>query len=208
MNLLIAAVAVFFHCQTNGARVVYLAGDFNEWAHNDSGKITDAAFAMTESNGVWRKTVDLEPGTYRFKFNINGESTGWFAPDWIDERDADGNAILRVKPNGEVIRRAARNPQWKPMRTERGARLQFFAPQAHLVYVAGDFNDWANNRNGLVFDPQFAMQGPDSNGVWRAEIELTPGRHLYQFVIDGDRWVADPNADETDDQNHSVLVAQ
>jgi 1,4-alpha-glucan branching enzyme len=199
---------VLFQCQTNGARIVYLAGDFNEWARNEAGRITNPAFAMTASNGVWRKVVKLDPGTYRFKFNINGEPDRWFAPDSIDERDADGNAIFRVKPDGAVVVRSARNPKWKPQRTEQGVLFQFFAPDAFIVYLAGDFNNWANNRAGLVFDPQCAMDGPDADGLWRKTILLPPGRHLYQFVIDGDRWLADPNAEANDNENHSVLIVK
>jgi len=193
-----------FQCQTNGARVVYLAGDFNEWARNQGGRITDPAFAMTESNGVWRKVVKLDAGTYHFKFNFNGESTGWFAPDSIDECDADGNALFRVKPGGEVVVRSSLSPAWKSQRTQSGVLFQLHAPDAFIVYLAGDFNDWAKNRDGLVSDPKFAMQGPNSDGVWRAEVELPPGRHAYQFVIDGDKWITDPNADERDADGRSV----
>lgn len=201
---------VLFQCQTNGARVVYLAGDFNGWASNEGGRITKPEFAMQgpDTNGVWRKVVKLDAGTYRFKFNINGEPDGWFAPDSIDERDGDKNAILRVTGSGDVVVRSTRNPDWKPQRTERGFLFQVYAPDAFIVYLAGDFNDWAKNRDGLAVDPKFAMQGPDSNGVWQATVPLLPGRRLYQFVIDGDRWVTDPNADETDNENHSVLVVK
>jgi 1,4-alpha-glucan branching enzyme len=199
---------VLFQCHTNGVRVVYLAGDFNQWARNHAGRITDPAFAMSQKNGVWRKTVRLEPGTYRFKFNINGEPDGWFAPDSIDERDADGNAIFRVKPGGAVVVRSARNPAWRPRQTGRGVLFQLYAPEAHIVYLAGDFNNWAGHRAGLVFNPSFAMEGPDSNGVWRLEIPLRPGRARYRFVIDGDRWIADPNAEQNDDEGHSVLVVK
>jgi 1,4-alpha-glucan branching enzyme len=199
-----AGDSVLFQCRTNGARVVYLAGDFNDWAHNQNGRITDPATAMTESNGVWRKVVKLEPGTWRFKFCVDGEPTAWFAPDC--ERDAEGNAILRVYPSGKIEVRSARNPQYRPQQTERGIRLQLFAPDAHIVYLAGSFNEWAKNRDGLVFDPQFAMSV--SNGVWGATVALPPGRHAYQFVIDGDRWVVDPNVDEKDAKEHSVLVVE
>ncbi|HUK83252.1 MAG TPA: hypothetical protein VLZ12_11555 [Verrucomicrobiae bacterium] len=199
---------VLFQCQTNGARVVYLAGEFNEWAHNQGGRITDAAAAMTESNGVWRRVVKLDAGTYHFKFNFNGEPTGWFAPESIYDRDADGNAVFRVKTDGAVVARSSHNPRWKPQQTEQGVLFRFFAPGAFIVYLAGDFNDWAKNRDGLVFDPKFAMRGPGLNGVWRAELELPAGRHLYQFVIDGDKWLADPNTDEKVAEGHSVVVVK
>ena len=201
---------VLFQCQTNGVRAVYLAGDFNGWAQNEGGRISKGEFAMTgpDTNGVWRKVLPLDPGTYRFKFNVNGESTGWFTPDSIDERDADKNAIFRVTGSGDVIVRSARNEKWKPQRTEQGVRFQFYAPAAHIVYLAGDFNAWGQNRDGLVYDPQFAMTGPDADGVWRIEVELKPGRYLYQFVVDGDQWKADPNAEENDNENHSVVVVK
>jgi 1,4-alpha-glucan branching enzyme len=173
---------VLFQCETNGARLVYLAGDFNDWAHNDAGKISDPACAMTESNGVWRKTVKLAPGTYRFKFNLDGESSGWFTPAELTDRDADGNALFRVRPTGVVEVRRAQPPR----KTEHGVVFECLAPAAHIVYLAGDFNDWGRNRDGLVFDPQFAMML--SGGVWRAAVALLPGKHEYQFVIDGDRW--------------------
>jgi 1,4-alpha-glucan branching enzyme len=190
--------------------VVYLAGDFNGWAQNVDGRITKPEFAMNgpDTNGVWHKTVKLDPGTYRFKFNLDGEANGWFAPDSIDERDGDKNAIFRVGADGSVVIHSVRNPQWRPQQTERGVLFQFYAPGAHIVYLAGDFNEWGKKREGLVSDPQFAMSGPGANGVWQAMVSLPPGRHLYQFVVDGDQWKSDPNADENDNENHSVLVVK
>jgi 1,4-alpha-glucan branching enzyme len=198
---------IHFQCYAPEAHVVYLAGDFNGWANNVDGRITNSAFAMSgpDTNGVWRKTVKLDSGVYRFKFNVNGEGNGWFAPDSIDERDSDKNAILHISTSGDVLITSGRNPKWRPQHTSHGVLLACYAPKAHLVYLAGDFNDWGHNRDGLVFDPQFVMHGPDGDGVWHAEVELQPGRHLYQFVIDGDHWVADPNGDETDKENHSVV---
>jgi 1,4-alpha-glucan branching enzyme len=185
--LTLLAVAVLFQCQTNGAKVVYLAGDFNDWAHNQAGVISSPAAAMTESNGVWRKVVPLEPGTWRFKFNVNGATNGWFATD--GEHDADGNSIIRVHPTGEVEIRNAHDPRYRPRQTEQGVVFQCLAPEAHIVYLAGDFNAWAKNWGGLVFDPQFAMTL--SNDVWIVTIPLPPGKHEYQFVVDGDRWLGD-----------------
>jgi 1,4-alpha-glucan branching enzyme len=199
---------VLFQCYAPEARVVYLAGDFNGWANNVDGRITKAEFAMSgpDTNGVWRKTVKLDPGVYRFKFNLNGEASGWFAPESIDELDGDKNAILHVDVSGNVVIRSAHNPKWRPQRTENGVTFQCYAPGAHLVYLVGDFNEWGRNRDGLVFDPKLAMNGPDTDGVWRADIELKPGQHAYQFAIDGDHWIADPNVEERDDKGHSVVV--
>jgi 1,4-alpha-glucan branching enzyme len=198
---------VLFQCYAPGVRVVYLAGDFNGWANNTDGRITDPAFAMSgpNTNGVWRKTVKLDAGVYHFKFNVNGAGNGWFAPDSIEERDGDQNAILHIDASGDVLITNAHNSKWKPQRISRGVLLACYAPKAHLVYLAGDFNDWAHNREGLVFDPQFVMSGPDNDGVWHAEVGLKPGRHFYQYIIDGDHWIADPNGEMMDKDNHSVV---
>lgn len=201
------AGGVLFQCYAPGARAVYLAGDFNGWANNVEGRITNAEFALSgpDTNGIWRKTVKLDPGVYRFKFNLNGEASGWFAPDSIDELDADKNAIIHIDASGDVVVRSAHNPKWRPQQTENGVNFQCYAPDAFIVYLVGDFNDWGHNRDGLVFDPKFAMNGPDKDGVWRAEIELKPGRHAYQFVVDGDHWTADPNSEDRDGEGHSLL---
>ncbi len=56
------------------------------------------------------------------------------------------------------------------------------APQAHEVYLAGDFNGWK-------LDESTRMQ-PD-NGNWRKKMSLKKGLYRYRFVIDGN-WREDP----------------
>jgi 1,4-alpha-glucan branching enzyme len=38
-----------------------------------------------------------------------------------------------------------------------------------------------------------------ADGVWTVLLPLTAGVHDYGFIIDGERWVADPYAPEVDD---------
>lgn len=60
------------------------------------------------------------------------------------------------------------------------------APDAKRVSVVGTFNGW---------DPDaHPLQGPDRTGVWTLGLPLPPGRYRYMFVLDGVRWVTDPNA--------------
>lgn len=60
------------------------------------------------------------------------------------------------------------------------------APGATSVSVAGDFNEW--NAGAAP------MQRLPGAGVWTVTLAVQPGRHVYSFVIDGTRWVADPRA--------------
>lgn len=199
---------VLFRCRAPGAGTVYLAGSFNNWAHNDDGRITDDAFRMSgpDTEGWFTKVVRLDPGTFKFQFAIEGRKGRWFVPDEIEERDADGNGIFRVAYDGSVVARRAHRPEWRPRAGTDGVLFRVFAPDAHIVYLAGTFNNWARNREGLVSDPRFAMRGPDGDGTWTATVRLPPGSHAYQFVVDGDRWIRDPNEPQADAQGHSVVV--
>jgi len=67
----------------------------------------------------------------------------------------------------------------------RGITFIVALPEASSVAVAGDFNDW---------QPVALKKG--SNGVWSLELDLSPGRYEYAFVIDGVAWKPDPRADE------------
>jgi len=56
----------------------------------------------------------------------------------------------------------------------------------HTVAIAGDFNSW-NQVDNLLEDA-------DGDGIWTGTLKLKPGRYEYMFVLDGKKWVPDPNA--------------
>jgi hypothetical protein len=64
-------------------------------------------------------------------------------------------------------------------------------PGAGGVSVVGDFNGWDAEAT--------PMQREAATGAWTVEVPLTPGRHVYAFVIDGTRWVVDPLAPQVPD---------
>jgi hypothetical protein len=82
------------------------------------------------------------------------------------------------------------------------ARVQFVfvAPKARRVAVVGDFNDWDIAATPLTL----------SGGVWSRQLDVPFGRHDYAFVVDGERWVRDPNAPQAPADEfgggYSVLV--
>lgn len=57
------------------------------------------------------------------------------------------------------------------------------------VALAGSFSEW---------QPTHHMQ-QTGDGLWTVLIPLTPGVHDYGFVVDGERWLADPYAPHVDD---------
>lgn len=63
--------------------------------------------------------------------------------------------------------------------------------QARQVALAGTFTGW---------QPTLQLQEKEP-GVWTALVPLRPGVHDYVFVVDGDRWVPDPNAPQQVDDS-------
>jgi hypothetical protein len=66
-------------------------------------------------------------------------------------------------------------------------RLMLAAPGAASVSVVGDWNGWDPERNRL--------RDPDGDGVWEIRLRLRRGQEArYQFLVDGERWLDDPQA--------------
>jgi len=64
--------------------------------------------------------------------------------------------------------------------------LRLSEGKVQTVAIAGDFNQWNSQNNSL--------EDPDGDGIWTTTLKLPPGRYEYMFVIDGEKWVPDPNA--------------
>ena len=81
---------------------------------------------------------------------------------------------------------------------EAPVKVQFVldARAATSVSVVGDFNAW---------DGAAAPLSRDSvSGVWSALVDVTPGRHVYAFVVDGGKWTLDPRAPRTRDSDYGT----
>src|SRR2546430_6141639 len=65
-------------------------------------------------------------------------------------------------------------------------RFVLYAPDAQRVAVAGTFNQWDQNAAPLI--------RAGASAVWTTTLVLPVGQHQYAFVVDGERWVADPAA--------------
>ncbi len=86
-------------------------------------------------------------------------------------------------------------------------KFVFDSPSATTVWLAGQFNNWANGENvpkypdvslsqGAVID----MKKDSKTGYWTVTIPLAPGRYQYKYVLDAGRvWQPDPNTEHVDD---------
>lgn len=78
---------------------------------------------------------------------------------------------------------------WSASAPDRSMEIVFHleAPNARQVVLVGDWNGWDSGADPLT--------DRDGDGVWETTIRLVPGtEYRYQFLIDGERWVADPKS--------------
>lgn len=104
-----------------------------------------------------------------------------------------------------LARPAARSgPMATGARDSVWVKFVLYAPEAQQVAVAGTFNGW---------DPRAApLVRTGTAGVWTTTLALPVGQHQYTFVVDGERWVADPAAPSVGDgfgrRNSVIAVSQ
>lgn len=67
----------------------------------------------------------------------------------------------------------------------------YAAPNAQSVWLTGSFTNWAAALPGAIELSRAA------SGDWSVTTSvMSPGRHLYKFIVDGTQWESDPNAAE------------
>ena len=92
------------------------------------------------------------------------------------------------------------NPQLPDSVVPRVVKFILVAPQAARVSVVGDFNGW---------DSAATPAERQADGTWTTFVPLSPGRHVYSFIVDG-QFVSDPTApiapDDGYGQKNSVMI--
>jgi len=84
-----------------------------------------------------------------------------------------------------------------------GIRYKQDGERAGSVSCVGDFNRWNKQYGRMRFDEQ--------RKEWIFDGKFKPGRYRYKFVINGTKWIADPNSKENVDDGFggkcSILTA-
>ncbi len=75
-----------------------------------------------------------------------------------------------------------------PPATCNEVRFSYFDAQATSVVVTGTFANWTPD----VAQGARALTN-DGFGTWTTVVTLDPGSYQYKFVVDGSRWLPDPN---------------
>ncbi|UCF77787.1 MAG: hypothetical protein JSW03_06650 [Candidatus Eiseniibacteriota bacterium] len=187
---------ILFQYDAPAARQVNLAGNFNNWGGTQGGGRFDPNIdpMVPDANGIWKIYIPLPPGRYQYKFVI--DQVRWEQdpnnPDKAWEAGFENSMVVvpeGVKYDVPFLSIASSLDDVSRPRSARKVEVEFFleAPDAKKVYLAGGFNDWSADEDRMEKDEQ---------GVWRIKILLSPGRHEYRFVVDGN-WIEDPQNPNT-----------
>nr|HPG30044.1 type I pullulanase [bacterium] len=106
-------VKQLFKISAPDAKKINVAGTFNNWDMN-------ATPLNNDGNGNWSVEVELEKGTYEFKYIQDN--------DW-DKLNKD-NRTVNVKPKSN---------------SSKSVLFEIYAPNANEVTLAGSFNEWNNS---------------------------------------------------------------
>ncbi|MCX8123660.1 MAG: glycogen-binding domain-containing protein [Spirochaetes bacterium] len=152
--------------KNRSAHKVYIAGDFSYWKKQPMER---------SSHGVWFYIIpyDDDERIVRYKFLVDGV---WIN-DPTNQDIADDNAgsyfsIVRQEklPEGTQV-------SFKILDENiRLVEFRLYAPNASIVALAGDFNNW---------NPEIDLLKKDSSGIWRLKKRLPKGAFRYNFVVDG-----------------------
>ena len=93
--------------------------------------------------------------------------------------------VLSAAPEGERRRETvvASAPKVQVIKE---VKIFFYFPPAQKVAVTGDFNNW--DADGVQ------LKAAGKPGLWETELRLPPGVYSYNFIVDGELLVPDPNA--------------
>ncbi|GJM32730.1 MAG: hypothetical protein DHS20C18_17310 [Saprospiraceae bacterium] len=154
---------------------VVVSGNFNNWS-KDSWKMRKTGRYTYQ---LRKKIVEFnDPFKWEFKFLVNGEY--WIVPD----AKHPGKKFL----SNDFIE-STYNLKLNDIESDSTGNTLFYLkgyPEAKKVILAGSFDNWDEN--------QLKMQQVADG--WQLRINLSPGRHEYKFIVDGN-WMHDsenPNA--------------
>lgn len=164
--------------------------------------------------GVWETTLEVDPGYYRYNFDVDGvsvidprnpstsESNGntWSlvgvpGSAWMDTQDVPHGAVAEVTYHSSSLQRFRRMHVYTPPGYQKGEGTY---PVFYLLHGAGDCDDaWTTvGRAGFILDNLIATEKA------RPMIVVMPAGHTGAFRFGGPR----PTADEfSQDFLHDIM---
>jgi hypothetical protein len=168
-------------------------------AHDLTG--AEAAFAV-RLGAALRTEVSASPDfEARVMRSVRQAARPWWARRRVVSLSPLGGLALAASFAGLValgtlaaVREGRGAPEVAAARVDTVHLVRFIIqqPGAQRVSLVGDFNGWQADAMPLASSPD--------GSVWSLTLPLPAGRYEYAFVVDGERWVADPAASSVRDE--------
>jgi hypothetical protein len=133
----------------------------------------DRELRMERSEGGWTTAYVVPAGNHLYKLIVDGV---WTVDPANPHRDGSGdftNNVLVVGPNH---------------------RFRLYGNlKANDVKVSGTFNNWSESGYTMARD----------EAGWYMDVALTPGKHRYKFIVDG-QWIVDPDNPLWEENEHGT----
>lgn len=203
---------MLFSYSAPAARMVTLAGNFNNWAGTQGGGRYDPTIdpmSDDDGDGIWTIVKPLPPGRYQYKFVIDNGTVWEIDPSNALTAEEGGftNSLIIVPDDIAYVPSVVTGMEMpgtldrRPRRTGKvDVGIELDRPEAETVHIAGQFNDW---------QPDDIELRKDEDGVWRTSLSLEPGAYEYKFIVNGKDWIEDPgNPDRVADPygGHNSLL--
>ena len=173
---------LFFYTPPAGVSVssVSVPGEFNGWNPGDP-----AAQMIELPDGRWVAGIDLEPGTYQYKYHFNG--TDWAGNMCNDGTWGDPDNGNQVDPDLDECHEGG-----NAIRTVGVPGMFTF----HYVVPTG-VDVTSVNLAGNLVEPNWTPAETPMQAVWSFTVDLEPGSYMYKYVFNGDGWVGNMCNDAT-----------
>lgn len=165
----------------NGLRdeSVEICGSFNQWECYEMKRNQYGIYYTVIEPTQIKENYEDDP-VYEYKFRVNGLLT--YDPENFDKvEDGSGSYYSRFVLDSKDTERQTKTMVLEDSPNEerdlRTVKFQIYLPNAEVVRVVGNFNDW---------NPEHDFLKKDRKGVFTLEKKLLPGEYHYQFIVDGE----------------------
>jgi hypothetical protein len=148
----------------SNVRRVFLAGNFNAWAQNDSGRVSNDRFAMKRSpDGVWVLSIPHDRDDFAYKFVVEDDQGRfhWLPDPSVGPGNAEGHSLVSL-PRGHA----------------EGAAAEAAPEPAHDILQPAMQKVWVKpGEQNLVQVETGRQPGPEAR--WRLSVADATGRVLH-----------------------------
>ncbi len=134
---------------------IYLVGDFNDW--------NGRSHVLIEDSGIYKTTIELNPGKYKYYFLMNDKKVLDPASDTIYTGKGKVS-IIEVESETEYL-------YLVPIKIEDNTRFE-------EISIVGDFNEWKPNSNRFY----------QTDNNLRTCLFLSKGQYQYKYLAKDDKW--------------------